>query len=514
MASGPTSSKKSPVGSAAEVTDRRALVTDSIATGVVFALILTVGQRAIGFVRNLLFCRFMSEQQLGQWSLVWSFLMMLIPFAVLGLPGCFGKYTEHYRQRGQLGYFVRRIGIVTMCLTLAVATLMVTFPGTFSQIVLGSAKFTGIIYAMAFCLVLVSISNFMVSLLESLRQVKVVTMMRFLVGILFSTIGLGMVVWFENATVGATLGFGICSLIGIIPGIWLLRKIRTAIGNDGDVLGHQQMWARVAPFAAWLWISNFFNNCFELSDRYMLLYCSPVNTQAAQGLVGQYHSGRAIPLMLISLAVMLGGMLLPYMAAHWEKGEREKTCNQLRWSLKLMALAFTAMGVGILIAAPFIFDTVLQGRYDEGLAVLPMTMVYCIWFGLYTVGQDYMWVAEKGKFTALSVLAGLLLNLLLNWLLIPSMGVSGAVLATTISNAFLVSVIYLFNHWFGCKTDFGIWFCALVPLVLLLPVAAAVFASLFVAFAGWKTGVIFRDEEKREVTESIAKLIQKVMPQQ
>ena len=163
----------------------------------------------------------------------------------------------------------------------------------------------------------------------------------------------------------------------------------------------------------------------------------------------------------------------------------------------------------MLITAPFIFDTILQGRYDEGLAVLPMTLVYCIWFGLYTVGQDYMWVAEKGKFTALALLGGLLLNLLLNWLLIPSMGVSGAVLATTISNAFLVTVVYVFNHWLGCKSDFGIWFCALVPLILLLPVHFSIIASVLIAIAGWKTGVIFRAEEKQEVADSVAKLAKK-----
>ena len=75
-----------PDSKAEDSSSQSSLVTDSIATGVVFALVLTVGQRVIGFFRGLLFCRYMSDQQLGQWSLVWSFLMMLIPLAMLGLP--------------------------------------------------------------------------------------------------------------------------------------------------------------------------------------------------------------------------------------------------------------------------------------------------------------------------------------------------------------------------------------------------------------------------------------------
>ncbi len=488
----------------------RELVTDSIATGVVFALILTVGQRAIGFVRGLLFCRFMNEQQLGQWSFVWSFLMMLIPLAMLGLPGCFGKYTEHYRQRGQLRSFIKRIAVATTILTLLAAAAMIALPETFSNLVFFSPKFTGLVYAMAFCLVMVSASNFVVSLLESLRQVRMVTLVRFLIGILFATLGLGMAVCFENAAIGATIGFGLSSLLGIIPGVWLLYRIRGSIVNDGEVLRHRQMWARLAPFAAWLWASNFFNNCFELSDRYMLMLCSTVSSDLTLGLVGQYHSGRTIPLVLISLAGVLAGVLLPYMAAHWEKDEKEKTRHQLRWTLKLTALGFTGIGVAVLIAAPFVFDTVLQGRYEEGLSILPMTLVYCIWFGLYTVGQDYLWVAEKGKYSAASLLVSLLLNLLLNWLLIPVWGVAGAVLATSVSNGFLLALILLSNHYFGCKCDSGIWFCACVPILLLLPTSLAAVAMVVVAIVGCFTRVVFDAKEKQEVAGLVGKLIAKV----
>ncbi len=488
---------------------RRSLVTDSIATGVVFALVLTVGQRAIGFVRGLLFCRFMTDQQLGQWSLVFSFLMMLIPLTVLGLPGCFGRYTEHYRNKGQLGYFVKRIAVASGLLTMATSIAMFFFPAAFSRLVLGTPDQTSIIYAMAFCVAMVSVSNFLTSLMESLRQIRVVTLMRLISGVLFATLGLGLVVLAPNATIGAAIGFGVSSLLGTIPAFWILFRYRGTISNTGDFLTHSSMWKRLAPFALWMWASNFFNNCFELSDRYMLLLCSPVSVDQAQGLVGQYESGRALPLLLVSLSFMLGGLLIPYMSAHWEKGNKEAAYKLLNWSLKLLCVAFTMVGIGILIFAPFIFETILQGRYDEGFAVLPLTMVYCIWFGLTSVAQNYLWVAEKGKWIALSVGAGLIINLALNALLIPHYGVSGAVTATAISNALLLLTVYLFNYIFGCKSNLGILYCSLIPLVLLLPTPLAAAIALMVAFFGWKTRVLFLDDEKAEIGELAVKAMQK-----
>lgn len=498
-----------PNGKDDQAVNQSSLVTDSIATGVIFALVLTVGQRGIGFLRGLLFCRYMSDQQLGQWSLVWSFLMMLIPFAMLGLPGCFGRYTEHYRIRGQLGYFLSRIAATSTILTLAISMAMFLFPESFSIMIFRSPDRVMIIYAMAASVLMVSVSNFMASLMESLRQVKVLTMMRFITGVLFATLGLGLVLVMENATVGATIGFGISSLVGSIPAMWVLARHRDVLKNTGEYLTHSTMWRRLAPFALWMWACNFFNNCFELSDRYMLLYCSPVSADLAQGLVGQYHSGRQIPLLLVSISFMLGGVLIPYMSAHWEQGRKEAACKQLMWALKLLCLVFTFGGIAIRIFAPFVFDTILEGRYDEGLSVLPMTLVYCIWFGLTCVAQNYLWVAEKGKWIALSVGIGLGINLGLNWLLIPSLGVNGAVVATAISNGLLLATIYTFNRFNGCKMDFSIWYCSAIPLILLMPVYVAIVVAVVIALAGWKTQSIFDNDERVEIAGLGSKALQK-----
>ena len=511
MATGsePTSSSKLLNSDTNTSLTGRALATDSIAAGVVFALILTVGQRAIGFLRGLLFCRFMSAQELGQWSLVWSFLMLLIPLAMLGLPGCFGRYTEHYRTRGQLGYFISRIAITSTVLTLAASLSMLFFPEAFSEMMFRTSDQVLIVYAMAISVLMVSASNFLTSLMESLRQVRVVTLMRFITGMLFATIGIGLVLLFDDAAVGATLGFGISALLGVIPAIWILRKYRGTLQNTGERLTHSAMWRRLAPFALWMWATNFFNNCFELSDRYMLLYCSPVPADVAQGFVGQYHSGRQIPLLLVSLSFVLGGVLIPYMSAHWEEGRKKEASKQLIWALKLLSIGFTVAGIAVQIVAPFIFDTILEGRYAEGFSVLNLTLVYCIWFGLMTVAQNYLWVVEKGKWIALSVGVGLVINLFLNWLLIPQHGVNGAVIATAASNAILLVMIYGFNKLEGCPLEASVWWCSLIPVVLLFSVPVAIVSACLIAVAGWKTSFIFKDDEKTELAGIVADKLRK-----
>ena len=269
------------------------------------------------------------------------------------------------------------------------------------------------------------------------------------------------------------------------------------------------MWKRIAPFAAWLWVSNMATNLFEVSDRYMLIHWSSGSAHAAQSSVGQYHSGRVVPLLLVGVAVMIAGVLMPYLSESWEKGRKDLAAKQLNWAVKLAAICFTTGSVVLMLLAPILFDWILEGRYSDGLAVLPMTLVYCIWFGLHTIGQDYLWVAEKGKWATFATAFGLVANLGLNMVLIPIIGLHGAVLATAAGNLTIVILLFCLNHRLGCKTDTGIWLCAAMPLILLLskPLAIVAAISLLAICAG--TNLFFSYDERVEIVGLVKKRLKR-----
>ena len=475
-----------------------AFVSDSIAIGLAFALILTVSQRAIGFGRGLLFCRLMTDQQLGQWSMTWSYLMLLVPFAVIGLPGCFGKFTEHYQQRGQLRTFLLRIATISCCTTLAISILIFIFPSITAQLLFRDPSQIVLAWYLGIAIIAVSAFNFVGALLESLRQVRVVTIARFISGITFAVAGVLLLLFWQNKASAATFAFTISCLVGMLPAIWILWKHRTGLRNDGENLKHSTMWKRIAPYAAWMWATNLLSNSIEVSDRYMLLHWSSNSSEMAQASVGQYHSGRVVPLVLVSIAAMLAGVLIPYLSQAWESNNKAKAHQQLNWSFKLISVSFTAAGIGILFTAPFLFDWILQGRYNDGLAILPLTLVYCIWFGLMTVAQDYLWVAEKGKWATMASGIGLLINVVVNVILIPKIGLPGAVIGTACGNGALVALMVLLNHRFGCSMNSGIWICSLLPLILLANPLIATGMFIAIALVCLYSNLILNHDEKQD----------------
>ena len=462
---------------------------------------LTIVQRAIGFFRGILFCRYMTDQELGQWSMVYSFLMLLAPLAVLGLPGSFGRFVEHYMQRGQLGTFIRRIANISCVLTLLLAVTMYLFPAEYSQIMFRSTNQEGIVNSMAFAIVMVASINFLSTLMESLRQVRLATVMRFVQGIGFAVFGISLLAFWQNAAAAATLGFGLACFCGCVPAFWFVFKHQNALANTGEKLGHIEMWGRVAPFAAWLWASNLVWNMFEVADRYMLVHWSSTSAELAHGYVGQYHSGRVVPLLLVGVAVVLEGMLLPYMTVLWEKGKPEQAARQIAMTFKAVAVGFTMCAFAMICLSPLLFNVILNGKYDDGLAVLPLTLVYSIWFALFLIGQTYLWVAEQGKYIFFVTLFCLIINLVLNALLIPDFGLWGAVIATSTATFMCLVLVNFANRTVGCPVSRHCWLAGLFPLVIILPFPLMIAAICVGLVAAWKTGLIFDGEEKHLMLE-------------
>ncbi len=479
----------------------RDLASDSLAMGIVFALTLTVVQRLLGGVRGIVFCQLMTDQELGQWSMINSFLLILAPLAVLGLPGSFGKFVEYYFQQGQLKTFLRRIFRVCVVTTLLMTAAMFLFPEYFSQQILGESGQIGLIRLSAISFAALTAFNYLTSLIESLRQIRLATIMRFVSGVTFTIAGIVLLLVWPAGSVAAVWAFLLSSIAGSIPAVWYLRRFQADLVEDGPILESHAMWWRLIPYAAWWWASNMVYNMYELADRYLLIHFSNLDSKLAQGLVGQYHSGRVIPLLMVGVAAMLSGLILPYLAKTWGAGDYTKTRRLLNWTVKLSTLGMMAINIGLLLISPLLFEMVLQGRYNDGLEVLPLTMVYCTWFSTLTVAQDFLWVAEKGKYAVGTLLLGLIANVAFNLWLIPLYGLWGAVVATAIGNLVAIVLLQWCNARFGCAPDWGSWTVIAVPALLLLPGLQAAAAFLLLSIWIVLSNRFFSQEEKREIGE-------------
>jgi polysaccharide transporter, PST family len=482
---------------------------DSLAVGMIVMVLMTGLGRGIGFIRGMAFCRLMDDTDVGRWSMAFGFITLITPVMLLGIPGALPRFTEHFRVRGQLNLFVRRIGLGTLACTAIFVTVMLSRPDWFGWIVFLQPQQADLIQAVAGAVVAMIGYNFVSDLCGSLRLVRVVSMMQFVQGVGFTVLS---VLWLSGGGSfnGVVWMFATACFLAAMVGVGTLRvswasaqivpSPRAGASTDvsettlDELSGLGAMIRRLAPYAAALWLMNLIGNLFELSDRYMILHFMPFASSldnfgrelAGQAAVGQYHSGRIIPMLLLSLGMMISGILLPYLATDWEHKRTEQIQRRVRDALMIVAVLFTAGGAIAILMGPWIFGTLLQGRYSEGLAVMPMALCFCTWSALVTIGQTYLWTVEKGKWVPVAMSFGLACNLVLNAVLLPRMGLPGAVLATLCSHAVVMTGVWLAMIRCGYRPDAGLLLLTLLPLTLLVSPALAIALSVLVGCSQWQ----------------------------
>ncbi|TWU37301.1 MurJ-like flippase [Novipirellula artificiosorum] len=449
--------------------------------GMMVVLAMTIIQRALGFFRGIWFCRLMDDTVVGGWAMAFDFIIMITPVMLFGMPGSLPRYVETYRQQGHLRSLVRRLLITSIACGGIFLTAMVAFPDFFSWLIFLDANNRSLTHSVAVGVLSIIAFNFVHQLVSSLRQIRIGSLMQFLQSVLFTVIG---VAWLMTGggLEGLILSFAVASLIAILPGAWILWRGWGGLPASDSPFDAPSMWRRLLPYAAALWTMNLLSNLFEMSDRYMILHFTGGGEQVGQAAVGQYHSGRIFPVLLISLATMISGVLLPYLSADWESGHREAVVERLRKILAAVSVIFTVGSATVLLIAPWLFANLLQNRYADGLALMPMAFVFYIWSSLATIGQDYLWVSERGKLVGLAITVGLIVNVILNTLLLPTLGLQGAVIATLCSHAVVLTGVWIAMARCGFRFDLAMILITLLPATLLLgPVTALICMMLTIA---------------------------------
>jgi O-antigen/teichoic acid export membrane protein len=446
---------------------------DSFGVGLLALFASNVLQRGLGFARNLFFCWLLLDSELGIWSLIQSFLFLAAPLAVLGLPGSYARYVEYYRQRGTLRPFLSQTALITGVSSLLFVGLLILGPRQLTEWITGTAQSTRSIALISLSLLSVILFNSLTELVTGLRQIRLVSKMHFLNSLTFTLVGV-IALLIAPRWESIVAAFAISYFIGSLPALTLLAiPISLSPKNEtldrASAIGSTKLiWQRLFPYALALWSMNLLTNMFDVADRYMLLYWLEDGLEHGRVLVGQYHAARIFPLLLLSLASMLSSIMLPYISADWESGDRHAAGLRITDGLKLSSFVLWTASLTFMIPAPWIYELLLQGRYQLGLQVQPGCLLITIWGALFLMAQNYIWCAERGRLVVLVSALGLFSNIALNACLIPSFGLAGAVTATWLANGLVLALTIWTIKKLGCTIDRALIISLLGPVSLLL----------------------------------------------
>ena len=406
--------------------------------GISVLLVINILQRGIGLVRNVVFCQFLGDAELGQWAMANSFFVLAAPLAVLGLPGSLGKFVEVYRRQGALGSYLRSLTLVSAIGLIGMSILMSLSPAGCAWMIFNDTRDTQHVAWLISTLAAVAIFNYVNELMSAFRQVRIVPAMQFLNSAAFALLGVLGIIWTGTWSI-LLPSYALASLLASLPGLWILRT-----QYAGELRGSapiDNLWGRILPFAVTMWFMQLLTSMFEICDRTMLLHLTPGDAAVGQAIIGQYHCGRIIPVLLTNVAAVVSGILLPYLSAYYEAGQHDQLRRRLPQLLQASAVALTATAGLALLLSPVLFQYMLGGRYAEGQFILPLALLQAVWLSLFVLAQTHLFCLERGSHVNMIVLVGLLLNIGLSYPLISHLGLVGSVAATTVSQGVILALL-------------------------------------------------------------------------
>jgi len=469
----------------------------TLAASVFLMLALVALQRGIGFGRSLLFCRWLPAEELGAWDLTYSFLLLAAPLLVLGLPGSFGRYVEHFRAKGALKAYLWKTGWIAAACVAAGVLAMELVAQPLAWLVFGEAAQTNLVRWAALALVGVIAFHALVELFTALRRTRVAAVLQVINSVAFAVVGVAALLLGYVSAMSVVAAYGVACVASALVGALPLKQWWHEYADAPAAIPQETPAAptasanaatfspttaailmRVAPFAAWLWGANLLRNLFEVADRWILVHGVARDPEVTRRLIGEYHTSRVFPMLLVAVVGLIAGVLLPHLAKEWEHGAKERANSLINRCTAATSLAVTVAGAILLLVAPWLFSTALGGKYATGLAILPVVLVACGYMCVTTVAMNFLWLAEKGRWSMAVFALGLGVNVALNAYLAPRWGLPGVALATAAANLAATLATVLISRQHGMPWAASTLLTLAIPITLAAGPLTAIYAAL------------------------------------
>lgn len=226
-----------------------------------------------------------------------------------------------------------------------------------------------------------------------------------------------------------------CLLNTFLAWIYAFRYVKLKIVKPKNVIN------RLVPLIV-LFVPIIAASVYKSMDKVML----GIITQSDEA-VGLYYNAEQLLGIPQGLITAVGIVMLPRISHLVAMGEEKRSLQEFRSSMKFINFLSIAVSFGIASLAPEFVPLFLGDSFEKCIYYVIM-LAPCnllISWG-YSIRNQYLIPKQKDKIYVMSILGGAAINFAINILLIPSMGVVGAIVGTLIAEL-LVAVWQTNSVW-------------------------------------------------------------------
>jgi O-antigen/teichoic acid export membrane protein len=387
--------------------------------------------RSVSFLLLPLYSNLISTEEFGRYSLVMSLYAIIAVFYQSGLQSALSKYyleeENESRRKEIFSTIINAAGLIGITLSIIIFILS----GWIALEATGTAGYSGlirIIFASLFFETITFITLHLLRTKELARKVVVYSSFSAVVNLIFNIylvyflkLGIFGIIWAQLVT-SVSLFF---ILLPFLRDSYMPR-MRT------------DMLKTFLTFSYPLVIAGLLSAAVEVIDRFI------IDHFLGKSEVGIYSFAYRIALVMNIFVMSLRGAWTPYSIRIYNAGNySEEFGKSLTKIVGVSLLIFLTVSIFIddLFTLNFSGFFLFNPQYRGGIEIIPVVLASYIFSAVVTYYSVYPYVSGKSIHFLVSDLIALVINIVLNFWLIPLYGIMGAAAATFFS--YLGNAAYL-----------------------------------------------------------------------
>lgn len=399
--------------------------------------------------------------------------------ARLGIGRSAGRYVSEYKEidQTQIPYIVRTsllVNIVALTVTALILAVSYRYIASF----LNEPELVPFLLLGVLLVGLGTANTFVEKVLQGFEAITFVAGWEIFGRISRLLIALGLVVSGFGA-LGALWGYVISAMLMTAIGfVYLFRRVRSVRNNTARV--EPGLRRRIVEYAIPITATNTAKVLDKRVDTVLVGYfLSPVA-------VSYYVLGSQVVSFVETPMSALGFTLSPSFGAQKAAGNIDQVSRIYEQALTKGLLLYAPMGAGIVLVADPMIHLVFGADYAGAIVVLQVLGVYAMLQAVTKVTSNGLDFLGRARERAIAKGVVSVLNVALNIMLIPLLGVVGAAIATVITHGiYTVVTVYIAAQEFDLRFSFILQNLGVVGGITV--VMSAVVFVLIDFISGWIT---------------------------
>lgn len=408
-----------------------------------------------GFVITVLLGRYFGAEDLGLYRMVSTIYGIAMLFAASGIPAAIIKYVAEYKGDRNKTNSIVSAGVITSLLLGIGFSLLFYFSSSIFEEIFRMPGLAELLKILSPIFPFALVGSVLLGMLNGLREMKKYGAATIIQSILMLVISV-LLIYFGFGVAGVVIGLVLAS-VGWCLYLLLIAKDYYEITFEGYAKNTKKMLV----FGAQIFAGNAINMINYQADTIMIAYFLTATD------VGYYGVAVGLSKFFWLIPRAIQTITYPATSEYWAKKNHAALQMMIDRSMKYTACILFPVGMGVGFFAKHIITLIFGGGFIESVLPLQILIVGTVIYGVViSIGGSVTGIGRPDiglKIVGISATT----NIVLNVLLIPTYGITGAAVATAVS-LFVASLLGIFTtvRMLNLKIDMK-WYAKIIGMTLL-----------------------------------------------